>query len=206
MMIDIDSTLSSAVPIFKREAKALGIDWPTDRYHWITRQYLGVESRVMSKLFARVHSAENVKTLKPYPGSVEALQRLVERFPELDPWYVSNRNLDTKDVLQDWLEEHEFPYAYHVYVSHHKLGWIQKERPAIVVDDRVRTMVLARFIYGAQVFSLIQPWNINLSYGELEGIVLRDDWFLLGAEITTFLADAQPPKKLDRVVSNWKVT
>lgn len=192
IMLDVDGILYDAKPLFYREARALGIDWPVAPKFWGSRKQMGVDSKTWGKLFSRVHCEECVSALDPYPFAVSVLQTLVNDYPFLEPWYVSNRNPEFHGVLQDWLEANEFPYAHNVYVSHNKLVWIDDQRPEIVVDDRVRTMIAARFEYGARVFSIIHPWNINLVNNEIEGIVLKNDWDELGEEIEkTILAHAE---------------
>ena len=55
---------------------------------------------------------------------------------------------------------------------------MKNERPDIVIDDRVRTLLLAREL-GAYGVSLIHPHNMNL-HREVNGIYLVEDWKEMG--------------------------
>lgn len=189
IMLDVDSILYDAGPIFVREAKVFGVNWPARHNFWVNRQQLGIDSQTMSMIFDRVHCAECVMPLAPYEGSVEGLQRLTNEFSFLEPWYVSNRNPTYQQVLEDWLEFNEFPYAKNVYTSYNKLLWIEENEPEIVVDDRVRTLVTSCLLYGARGFSIAHPHNENLKNDEIKGITICENWEELTAQIYDFILE-----------------
>jgi hypothetical protein len=107
--------------------------------------------------------------------------RLQRNYEDAQIAYVSDRNETQTDALHEWLSQEGFLSSGDEFVAatKDKREWMRENRPDIVVDDRVRTMLMARFELDAYVASLIQPWNINLK-NEVEGVWIVPDWKTLG--------------------------
>lgn len=63
-----------------------------------------------------------------------------------------------------------------------KRDWMRVERPDIVVDDRVRTLLTARYEIGSDCFAIKHNHNLNLR-GEAEGIRICKNWLEIGEGI-----------------------
>lgn len=175
IMVDIDSTLYDANMAFQEVAKGYGFEWPADPGKWIKGRDLGITGRKLTEFFDHVHSHEIVSNLKPYPNALDCLVALQKVYP-VDYWYVSNRSPDKHDPLLEWLDNHNFPQADHVSVSRDKKKWIARFKPDFVIDDRINTLVFARY-HHAICLALLQSWNQNLQNDEIDGIYIFEDWW-----------------------------
>ncbi len=131
----------------------------------------------MKKVFKVAHSKEVVAKNKPYPNAVKVLAGIAEDFPEAEIAYVSDRNEQQTSALAAWLLHQGFLTNddQHVVATKDKREWMREHKPAIVIDDRVRTMLMARFELNAQVISLKHKHNVNLT-GEAVGIYIVKNW------------------------------
>lgn len=177
IQVDVDSTLYASDKLFNQVAKEFGVDWPTKYSHWFSAEEIGTDLQTLKNLFKRAHSREYVLQNKPYPHSVEVLRGIAEDFEEVEIAYVSDRNEQQGKALRDWLDQEGFLTSLdqHVAVTKDKREWMREARPSIVIDDRVRTMLMARYELNSQVVSLQHPYNINLK-GEADGIYIVPTW------------------------------
>lgn len=186
IQIDIDSTLYEADPLFDRLAREAGIDYPTKASHWVSHQeikYLDgtpVQTQDLANVFRKAHSQEYVMQQKPYENASEAISRILEKYPQVEVAYVSDRHGQAAGPLESWLVEHDFLQARgeKVEATKDKRHWMRINKPEIVIDDRVRTILMARYELKANVIAYCHPHNINLR-NEAEGIYVEDHWFAI---------------------------
>lgn len=202
MMVDVDSTLYDADNLFHKVAIDQGHDWyPRKSYEWFRADHLGVSQEVMTNLFRKAHSSEYVnETLKPYKGAVKMLKQFHENYSDIFKiYYVSSRHPQMEGTLRAWIEMKEFPLEdgdEFVVATMDKKSWLTKNRPAIVIDDRVQTIIFSRFEIGANVLSLVHNHNRNLR-GEVDDVFMCDDWFEIGSKLDDIM-EAQYGAKRSR--------
>jgi hypothetical protein len=182
IQIDVDSTLYDADKLFYQLAKEQGIKWPRNNNCWLPAEKIFREDGTpcgredLVRIFRKAHSYEYVMQQKPYARSAETLGRIAA-VPEVEIAYVSDRNEQQTGALRDWLEINGFLFSEdaHVQATKDKRHWMRERKPEIVVDDRVRTMMMARYELGSYVVSLEHAHNANLR-GEVEHIYLAKKW------------------------------
>lgn len=207
IQVDVDSTLYDADKLFGDIAEEIGIKWPRRDYGWKSPEEIlkidgsPCQREDLSKIFRKAHSHEYVSQNKPYPNALKVLEGIVNDYPEVEIAYVSDRNEQQNKALRDWLEAKGFLFSEdtHVAATADKRHWMRERRPEIVIDDRVRTMLMARFELGSQVVSLQHNHNINLK-GEVEGIYIVKDW----KEIDNVLRETVLPSLQKQAVSREK--
>lgn len=178
IQVDVDSTLYDANKLFYEVGtKEFGIAWPKKYWSWFGPEDIGTDLATLKNVFRRCHSREYVLKNKPYPGSVETLKNLVELYDDVEIAYVSDRNEAQTSALREWLDQEGFLSSGDEFVAatKDKREWMRENRPDIVIDDRVRTILMARFELNSEVISLEHPHNMNLK-NEVEGVYLVDDW------------------------------
>lgn len=201
IQVDVDSTLYDADKLFGKIAEGMGVKWKYKATHWMTSDDLDLDLKTMKQIFRTSHSYEVVQNNKPYPGAVEALQGIVNDYDDIEIAYVSDRNEQQTGALRDWLDVQGFLHSEdaHVQATKDKRHWMRERRPEIVIDDRVRTMLMARFELDAYVASLVQPHNINLT-DEVEHIYIVENW----KAIDTVLREIVIPKIQEKGVSRTR--
>ena len=183
IQVDVDSTLYDADQLFGDLAEEAGIKWPRRDYGWKSAGQIFKEDGTtcnradLVTVFRKAHSSEYVSKNEPYPDSVEVLTKIVEDFPEVELAYVSDRNSQQSKALRDWLEERGFITSDDTYVAatKDKRHWMREKRPEIVIDDRIRTLLMARYELGAYCIGLEHNHNINLK-GEADHIYIEPSW------------------------------
>lgn len=186
IQVDVDSTLYDSSTLFAKVAKDYHeVDLPINSNNWHA-YYDYAEADVLHKVFRKSHSREMVEQQVPYDGAVEVLAEIAGRGH--DVFYVSDRHPQAAGALKDWLLACGFltEATTNVIVGKDKRQWMRQTNPEMVIDDRVRTMMMARFELGSTVFSIAQPWNTNL-YKEVDGIHICKDWAEIGSEIERYL-------------------
>lgn len=183
IQVDVDSTLYDADKLFGDLAEEAGIKWPRRSSSWGQPQAILKHDGTpcnrddLVRVFRKAHSKEYVSQQKPYPNAAKVLAGIVEDFDSVEVAYVSDRHESQGAALRDWLDEHGFlqDEDQHVVVSKDKRQWMREKRPDVLIDDRVRTMLMARFELGSYVVSLQHPHNVNL-FGEVDHIYIVKDW------------------------------
>lgn len=183
IQVDVDSTLYDADKLFAQLSAEAGIKWPRNAKHWLPAEKIAKEDGTfcnrddLVKVFRRAHSREFVSQQKPYPRAAETLGRIALMYPEVEIAYVSDRNEQQTGALRDWLADNGFLFSDDTFVAatKDKRHWMREKKPEIVIDDRVRTMIMARYELGSYVVSLEHPHNVNLR-GEVEHIYIADRW------------------------------
>ena len=194
MMVDVDSTLYDADNLFHKVAIDQGHEWyPRKSYEWFRADHIGVSQQVMTNLFRSAHSSEYVnETLKPYKGAVKILNQFQEDFSNIFKiYYVSSRHPQMQGTLRNWLEMKNFPLEdgeEFVVATMDKKSWLNENKPAIVIDDRVQTIIYSRFEIGSTVLSLIHNHNRNLN-NEVDGVFMCQDWFEIGYKLYDIMED-----------------
>jgi hypothetical protein len=186
-MIDVDSTLYDADVLFHKVAVDEGHDWyPRKSYSWFRADHLGISQSVMTNLFRKAHSREYVnETLKPYKDSVQVLTEFFDEWSDyFHPYYVSSRHPQMEGTLLEWITHWDFPLEDpdDVIATMDKKSWIRENRPSIVIDDRVQTIIFSRFEIGATVLSLIHNHNINLT-NEIDDVYMCENWPEIGLRL-----------------------
>lgn len=199
IQVDVDNTLYDSNVCFKKAAEFYDVDWPLEYDHWFGPEYVGTDLKTLLNVFRRGHSKEFVCQNDPYPNAAAVLSALVDDFDDIEVAYVSDRNEAQSKALSDWLSLHGFLHLedQHVVVSKDKRDWMRRMKPDIVIDDRVRTMIMARTELGSQVVSLEFPYNINLK-GEIEGIHIVRDWMAIDDVLREIIIPEMREKTLSR--------
>lgn len=191
IQVDVDSTLYDSDELFHRVARdEFGVEWPTIYYNWFNAEDIGTDLETLLAIFYSSHGEKHALDNVPYEGAVDVLAGIAEDFKDVEIAYVSDRNEQQGEVLKQWLQEQGFLSNpdQHVAATKDKRIWMREVRPDIVIDDRVRTMLMARYEIGSQVVSLQHPYNMNL-LNEAEGIYLVPTW----KDIDTVLRDTVIP-------------
>lgn len=177
IQVDVDNTLYDSDTAFARAAEEYGLKWPKKYDHWFGPEFIGTDLPTLLNVFRRGHSREFVMDNKPYPNAVKVIEGIVRDYPAVEIAYVSDRHPQAQSALKDWLSEQGFLHGEdaHVQAGRDKRDWMRERRPEVVIDDRVRTMLMARFELNSQVVSLQHEYNINL-LGEEKGIHIVKDW------------------------------
>jgi hypothetical protein len=204
IQVDVDSTLYDSDKLFVEVGKEVGIKWPKNSLGWIPPSELqrddGTPCTVadVKNMFRLAHSREYVMKQKPYKDAMWAINRVVNMYDDVEIAYVSDRNAQASSALKDWLEENGFLYSadQHVAATKDKRHWMRERRPEIVIDDRVRTLLMARFELGSYGIGLEQSWNTNLK-GEADHIYIAKDW----EAIDKILHEIVIPKVQEQTVS-----
>lgn len=204
IQIDIDSTLYDADKLFDDIAAEAGIKWPRKAYSWkVADEVFKDDGSVCNredlvKIFRKAHSREYVSQQKPYPYAKQVIQEIVNSFDRIEIAYVSDRNEQQTGALREWLEANGFLHSDDIYVAatKDKRHWMRERKPEIVIDDRVRTMLMARYELDATVLSLVHNHNVNLRR-EVDGIYLCENW----KEIGELLSNKIIPEKLKDALS-----
>ncbi len=186
IQVDVDSTLYDADKLFGDIAEEQGIKWPRRDNGWRlpheVERYDGEICTVdhLKKVFRKAHSREVVMLNKPYPHAVKVIQGIVADYPEAEIAYVSDRNEQQTGALHEWLAANGFlpNEDAHVAATKDKRHWMRERRPEVVIDDRVRTMLMARYELGAYVVSIQHNHNVNLK-NEVEHIYIVKDWLAI---------------------------
>lgn len=205
VQIDIDSTLYDADKLFGELAAEAGIKWPKRDNEWKAAEEIFKDdgtacSRIdLTNIFRKAHSYEYVLKQKPYPHAVEVIQGWVRDLPNLEIAYVSDRNEAQTGALKAWLDKNGFlpNEETHVAATADKREWMRENHPGIVIDDRVRTILMARYELGSKVIAFQHNHNINLKR-EADGIYVVKDWLEIDECVRVL---AMPPINLiDKVL------
>lgn len=177
IQVDVDSTLYASDVLFNQVAKDFGVDWPVRYYTWFKAEEIGTDLETLLSIFKTAHDKPYALTNTPYPDAVDVLRGLAEDYPEAEIAYVSDRNEQLGEVLREWLIQEGFLHDENQYVAatKDKREWMRTAQPDVVIDDRVRTMLMARYELGAQVVSLQHDYNQSLK-GEADGIYIVPTW------------------------------
>lgn len=188
IQVDVDSTLYDADKLFAQVAAEFEVKWPRNATSWLKAEEMGTDLKTLKSIFRRAHSKEYVLKNKPYPGAKEVLNDIAETYDDVEIAFVSDRNEQQSAALRAWLEQEGFLLTGDEYVAatKDKREWMRSNRPDIVIDDRVRTMLMARFELGSYVTSLAHPHNMNLK-NEVNGIWLVDNWTAMGETLNDII-------------------
>ncbi len=201
---DVDSTLYDADKLFAQIAEDQGINWVRNAKYWFAPSalttHVGTTAKRedLAKIFRKAHSKEFVLKQKPYPWAAQTLARIAEMYDDVEIAYVSDRNEQGTSALREWLEANGFLFNedQHVATTKDKRHWMRERKPEVVIDDRVRTMLMARYELGSYVLSLQHAHNINLT-GEVDHIYIAKDW----QEIDMLLHETVLPKIREKSLS-----
>jgi len=205
IQVDVDSTLYDADKLFNDLAVEAGIKWPRNAKYWLPAEKIqkvdGTQCTRddLVKVFRKAHSHEYVSQQKPYPHAAKVLTDIVNTYDNIEIAYVSDRNEQQTGALRDWLESNGFLHTedQHVAATKDKRHWMRERKPEIVIDDRVRTMLMARAELNAYVVSLTHAHNINLT-GEVEHIWMVNNWLELGDVLNNELIPRVQQKMVSR--------
>lgn len=200
LQIDIDSTLYPSDELFAEVAKDFNVKWPKKYYKWFTPEEINTDLETLKNIFKRSHSRDYVLQNKPYPDAVDVLRGIADDFQEIELAYISDRNQQQGTALREWLSQEGFliDENQHVAATKDKRHWMREMQPEIVIDDRVRTMLMARYELGAQVISLEHTHNCNL-INEADGIYIVPRWKDINKVLRNIVIPEIQNKKLSRV-------
>lgn len=205
IQVDVDSTLYDADKLFFDLAEEAGIKWPRNAKFWLPAEKIFKMDGTpcsrddLVKVFRKAHSKEIVSQQKPYPNAAKVLSDLSRNYDSIEIAYVSDRNEQQTGALRDWLEANGFLHNedQHVAATKDKRHWMRERKPEIVIDDRVRTMLMARAELNAYVVSLTHAHNINLT-GEVEHIWMVNNWLEIGEVLNKELIPRVQQKMVSR--------
>lgn len=178
IQVDVDSTLYDSDQLFNKVAAAeFGIEWPTSYASWFKAEDIGTDLDTLLKIFERSHSEAYALDNVPYPNAAAVLRRIAEQFPDVEIAYVSDRNEQLGEVLREWLQQEDFLHDenQHVAATNDKRVWMREVRPDIVIDDRVRTLLMSVYELGSVGITLQHDHNANLK-GEVENLYVVPTW------------------------------
>lgn len=203
IQVDVDSTLYDADKLFSQLAKEAGVKWFDRDNQWRPAEELLMDDGsncdldTLKKIFRKAHSKEYVMQQKPYKHSAEVLRQISEAHDDVEIAYVSDRNSQQNAALEEWLEANGFltnPDQI-VVATKDKREWMREHRPSIVIDDRVRTILLARYELDAYVLTLEHNHNINLK-GEANGVYFAKNWDALGEQLEHLIQKVETEVKV----------
>jgi len=178
VLVDIDNTLYDADSLFSRVAREeFGVaQWPTSCSYWFGPGDIGTDLKTIKNVFRRCHSREYILAQKPFPFAVDAIREIHECYDGVRFAFISDRNRQQTSALEEWLSQEGFLQENDVVATTlDKREWMREHRPDIVIDDRVRTLLMARFELSSYGIGLQRPHNINLK-NEVNGIYICPDW------------------------------
>lgn len=214
IQVDVDSTLYDSDELFHTIGMEFGINWPTQYNNWFRAEDIGATLEQVLEVFKIAHSEKFALDNVPYPDAASTLKGIVDDFEDVEIAYVSDRNNKAGKVLKKWLDKEGFLNSpdQHVIVSDDKREWMKENRPDIVIDDRVRTILFSRYELGAVAMSIEHMHNVNLK-NEAEGIYILPTWKDIDFTLrTTVIPELQKkslmhrpfPTNSTRPVSIWR--
>lgn len=176
VQVDIDNTLYDSDKAFAKAATEFNVIWPKNYYKWMSPEDLGTDLKTLLNVFRSAHSKKYFMDNKPYEHAAEVLDYIAQNY-NVEIAYVSDRNEQQGTTLREWLEQEGFLHDknQHVIATKDKRKWMRKELPNIVIEDRIRTILMARYELDSHVVSLEHNYNQNL-LNEVEGIYICKDW------------------------------
>jgi uncharacterized HAD superfamily protein len=203
IQVDVDSTLYDADKLFSKLAREAGVKWLDRDNQWRAAEELMMDDGeacnldILKKVFRKAHSKEYVLTQKPYKNAAEVLGQVSESYDDVEIAYVSDRNSQQTQALEEWLEINGFLHSpdQTVVATKDKREWMREHRPRIVIDDRVRTILLARYELDAYVLTLEHNHNVNLK-GEANGVYFGKDWLELGGLLNHLIQKVETEVKV----------
>lgn len=176
IQVDIDNTLYDSDKAFAKAAKEFDVVWPKKYYKWMSTEDLGTDLKTLLNVFRSAHSKKYFMDNKPYENAAEVLDYIAQNY-DVEIAYVSDRNEQQGTTLREWLEQEGFLHDknQHVVATKDKREWMRKELPNIVIEDRIRTILMARYELDSHVVALEHSYNQNL-LNEAEGIYICSDW------------------------------
>lgn len=191
--IDIDNTVHESDITMNRVSMELfnsPFRWcKQDEWYRGGHQHMPMEHAL--QIFDRMHDRDMIFMTDPYVGSREGLARIANLGYEIH--YYTDRKKSAGQATSDWLAHHGLPFAENVICCQDKRASLSEARDSLatVVDDRVRTLIFARYELGLPVvFSLRHPYNRNLS--DVPGVLLHDTWTDLAASFEVEVGVASP--------------
>jgi len=200
IQVDVDSTLYDSDALFAVVAEEYGVRWPRKYSKWFGPEDIGTDLKTLKTIFKKSHSREYVLNNKPYRNAVRVLKGIADDFEDVEIAYVSDRNEQQGAALREWLDQEGFLVDdnQHVAATKDKRHWMRETRPEVVIDDRVRTMLMARYELGAQVISLEHSHNSNL-INEAAGIYIVPTWLDIDDVLRNVIIPEIQNKKLSRI-------
>jgi hypothetical protein len=192
--VDVDSTLYDADPLFSRIAKEKGIDYPDRAHQWHTYEAIKMfdgsmcDRDLLQEVFMEAHDYKNIRNQTPYDNAAKTLKSICKTYDKIDLAFVSDRHELSRDFLVEWLENNNFIFQEDIKVitTKDKRHWLRVQKPEIVIDDRVRTILMARYELNASVFAYRHNHNANLQ-NEADGIYICEDWYVIEKELKELL-------------------
>jgi hypothetical protein len=184
--IDIDDTLYSFQQAAREAFLEVAEDWgePAVRngaYHPWTEWRSMMDSAgpgAGEEVIRRVHHPKAIKTQRPFKNANTVVYALARAGHEL--LYISNRDADTHDATQEWLDFWGFPPGELVCTREDKIPLLRGCQ--YIIDDRPKTLV--QFVYDRNWpyptgkrrlgFALASPVNQNLT--DIPGVYLSPTW------------------------------
>lgn len=174
VFVDIDDTTYNFNTLCSLVAlNEFGVRVNTTPEDWAS--FMLEDLSVCIPIFERCHDRDHIFLSKPFPGAVDALQRIEEL--GYDIRYLSDRKSSSLEDTRDWLIANGFPNTAALTVGADKRKHMEqfKGQIAAVFDDRPRTLIFARYdLEVDNVFSLRFSYNCNLT--DIPGVHLRDEW------------------------------
>jgi predicted metal-dependent HD superfamily phosphohydrolase len=159
LAIDLDNVVLQTEKAMKAIWRARGGGKPDTRlYSWGNREHI---ARVVREL----HESGELRTLKPYPGAVDALRLL--RTQGHDILYVSSRPVNDSAVYADTeaslsglglLDNSDRQSTLYLVGNTDKADFVADEGVDVLLDDDPRVLAAAKSM-GVPVLCYSQPWN-----------------------------------------------
>jgi len=151
---------------------------------------LGMDEAVLTEFMHALHRPEVLASVVPIPGSLEALERWVERGYEIE--VVTGRPRATEEISRKWLRSKEMPHHSLIHVD--KYAWEEEllgtssgvplvqlagNGYCLAVEDSAEVAIHLTEILEAPVVVLDRPWNRRQldEYPNLDGRIVRcESW------------------------------
>jgi FMN phosphatase YigB (HAD superfamily) len=179
MIVDIDSTLYDALPVFcslMRSRHGIMIE-PIDIVVWdFWKEYEIPLPEWLALIRDGLHTDASILGVEPYPGVVSALRLWYDRGCELH--LVSDRDRDRYAPTAAWLAKHKVPVSHLVCEPGiDKIRYAIEHGIDIIIDDRPLTLIAAREA-GMMAATIRHPFNADL-LAQDHSIIAADDWYTL---------------------------
>lgn len=190
--VDLDDVLSETGRMFLSVLTTefgKQIEWD-DIHDYDLGVSLGLDEAQLTRFTHAVHRPEVLASVKPMPGSLDALTDWTGQGYEIE--VVTGRPKATEDVSRKWLKEKDMPHHSLIHVD--KYAWEEElmgtsagvplvhlagNGYCLAVEDSAEVAIHLTEILDAPVVVLDRPWNRKRldEYPNLDGRIVRcDSW------------------------------
>jgi uncharacterized HAD superfamily protein len=190
VLVDIDSTLYDADPVYARWMNELfGRErgWtarPADFASYNFFEQYGMTYPEFSEVISRLHAPEQIAANKLYPGALAVLLDWTRRGADIH--IVSDRKAETVDATMRWLADRGVPYSTVALESRiDKIAYAARHGITTVIDDKPALLTAAADA-GLVAASIRHPYLADLA-GDRR-LIIEDAWSALARRVEMAVA------------------